>query len=93
MVSLPPDLNEFVRLEIESGRFGSEQDVVTEGIRLLKARQRKREQLQNDIAAAVKQIENGEYVEYDDDSLRDFFEELKQDARNACVEAESRNST
>ena len=45
-----------------------------------------RDRLQEDIDVAVRQIENGEFVEYDSDSLRVFFEELKQSARLAGKE-------
>ncbi len=42
-----------------------------------------RDRLQEDIDAAVRQIESGDFVEYDSESLRGLFEELKQSARLA----------
>jgi len=78
---LPPDIEEFIHAEVASGRFDSTDDVLHEAIGILKAREQQRYELRNDIQAAVEQIENGDYVEYDQTSLHKFLDELKQEAR------------
>ena len=82
-ISLPPDIEEYIQGEVASGRFESTDAVLYEAINTLKERERQRAELRKDLQAAVEQIENGDYIEYDRESLRDFFEELKQEARRA----------
>ena len=86
-ISLPPDIEEFIRDEVASGRYDSADDVLHEAIGILKVRQRQREELRTDIRAAVEQIENGDYFEYDNSSLREFLNELKQEAHRAHQQA------
>lgn len=80
-ITLPSELEEFVSERVASGEYSSAEAVVSAGIQLLKAQEEQRDQLRRDIDAAIRQIENGEYFEYDDASLDAFFEELKQKAR------------
>lgn len=78
---IPSDLEEFVKREVASGRYATPDEVVRAGILLLQDRERQRELLRQDIDAAIRQIEEGDYTEYDRDSLHGFFEELKESAR------------
>jgi len=87
-LTIPADLEEFVQREIATGRYQTAEEVVRAGIMLLQERERQRDRLRDDIDAAIQQIENGEYVEYDQDSLRGFFEELKQSARDSHAKAQ-----
>lgn len=78
--TIPAELENFVREQVESGRYESPEEVVHAGIVLLQERERQRDRLRADIDTAIEQIENGDHVEYDSDSLRDFFDELKKAA-------------
>jgi putative addiction module CopG family antidote len=78
---LPSDLSQFVKGEVASGQFASEEQVVIEGVRLLQAHKKKLEQLRADIRLAEEQFERGEYTEYDLESLREFFDEVKREGR------------
>lgn len=84
-ISLPPDIEEFIRTEVASGRFESADDLLHEAISILKQRESQRDELRKDIQAAVEQIENGDYFEYDDTSLQGFLDELKQEAQQQAV--------
>jgi putative addiction module CopG family antidote len=88
-ISLPADIEEFVRGEVESGRYDSVEDVLHEAIGILKVRERQRDELRSDIRAAVDQIESGDYFEYDKSSLKDFLDELKHEAHRAHQQATS----
>ena len=60
-VDLPNDVNEFVKHLVVSGRFQSEQEAVTEGLRLLQAR----ETLRRDVQKGFDQLDAGEGIEAD----------------------------
>jgi antitoxin ParD1/3/4 len=78
---LPPDLSQFVKAEVASGNFASEDQVVIEGVNLLRERKQKLEWLRAELRAAEEQIERGEYIEYDQEGLRALFEEIKREER------------
>jgi Arc/MetJ-type ribon-helix-helix transcriptional regulator len=79
---LSPDTESFIAGEVALGTFGSRTDAIEAGIELLK----KRRQLLDRIAESARQLEEGEYVEFDEDGLRLFFEGLKE---RACRRAEA----
>lgn len=75
--SLPSDLETFGQHEVESGNFPSPDEVVSEGLRLL--RERKLYELRREIDAGMAQIERGEGIELNDgQALREFFEDIKR---------------
>ena len=59
-MSLPQDLQQFVQQEIASGRYRSEEDLVCEGLRLLRERERRLQALREDIKPALEQLDRGE---------------------------------
>ena len=81
MNSFPPDLEQFVRHEVASGRYPSADEVVWDGLRLLQERERHSEELRAAVRLGLDQLSNGEYTDYDDDALRDRFEEIKREGR------------
>jgi len=76
-LSIPTELEEFVAERVASGEYPSPEAVVSAGIQLLKERDKQRDALRQDIDAAIQQIENGDYFEYDEASLDEFFAELQ----------------
>lgn len=59
-VSLPPDLEQFVRQELASGGYTSEDEILLEGLRLLQKRKKRLQHLQNDIQIGLDQLDQGE---------------------------------
>jgi len=57
---IPPEFAEFVQNELASGHYHSAQEVVAEGLRLL--REHKLYQLRKEIDAGLEQIERGEGI-------------------------------
>ena len=76
---LPADLSQFVKAEVASGNFASEEQVVIEGVQLLRERKERLERLRADLQAARDQYDRGEFTEYTKESLREFFERLCAD--------------
>lgn len=63
-VSLPPELEDFVSSQVDSGRFASVGDAVREGLRLLQTREQLRDtelqDLRNRIAQGLASLDRGE---------------------------------
>jgi Arc/MetJ-type ribon-helix-helix transcriptional regulator len=69
---LTPDNESFIQQEIAVGAFQTREDAIEAGVALLK----KRRELIDRLAESRRQLDEGEYVEFDDEGLRKFFEEL-----------------
>jgi Arc/MetJ-type ribon-helix-helix transcriptional regulator len=74
---LSPDTESFIQQEIAVGAFPSRQDALEAGVELL----RKRKALLEKLDEGRRQLDAGEYVEFDEDGLRQFFEGLKERTR------------
>jgi putative addiction module CopG family antidote len=85
---LPSDLSQFVKAEVANGNFSSEEQVMIEGVQLLRERKLKLEELRAALKAADEEIERGEYTEYDQDGLRRLMEEIKQQGRREYEESQ-----
>lgn len=71
-----PHWESFIRKEVESGRYASSDEVITEGLRALKERDRRVGALRAHLAIGAAQADRGEFVEY---SLAGLLEELDRE--------------
>ncbi len=75
-VSLTPQLEEIVRRKVATGMYGNASEVVREALRLMDERDRCQD-LRAEVAAGLAQIERGETVPFN-------MESIKQGAREAA---------
>lgn len=80
---LSPDTESFIASEIALGVYPSRHDAIEAGIALLK----KRRELLEKLDEGQRQLDAGEYVDFDEDGLRLFFEGLKERARSRRAKA------
>jgi hypothetical protein len=66
---LSPKLNELIAQELALGHYSSEEELLTEAVHLLSQSDALRKQIQ----AGTRQLQNGEFTDYDSDSLRRRF--------------------
>ena len=76
-VDIPAEFQQFVQSVVQSGSFHSEAEVVGEALRLLQKRQTRLEELKAEIASAIDQLDRGEGIELDDESLDRFFDDIE----------------
>ncbi len=72
-LNLSPDLSRLISRELSLGRYGSEEELLTETVHLLSERNALREQ----VDAGVRQLAGDEFTDYDSRALRQRFDELK----------------
>ncbi len=76
-VLLTPEIERFIRSQVESGKYGSVADVIQAGIQLLEERDSiykgRFEELRQEVSIGVEQLDRGERLEG-----RAVIEELRQ---------------
>ena len=75
--NLPPELNRLIAQELALGQYRTEEELLTEAVHLLTQRNALREQ----IETGTRQLASGEYTDYDSQSLRQRFDDLKSGKR------------
>jgi len=75
-ISLTPELDDFVRQQVETGLYQSASEVVRDGLRLLMDREQIRklrlDELRKKIAIGIEELDRGESV-----GMEELFRELR----------------
>jgi antitoxin ParD1/3/4 len=78
--NISAEYEEFVFNAVAAGKFGSADEVVTEGLRLL--REREVEALRKDVDLGLQQIDRGEVLDVDDEKAHAaLLEDIKAHGR------------
>jgi len=75
---IPPEYRQFVENMIGSGAFPTEAAVVGEALRLF---QERLDRLRQELQPALDRLDRGEGIELDEESLDDFFEDIRTRGR------------
>lgn len=79
--NLSPDIESFIQQEVSVGTYRDRNDAIEAGVEML----RQRKALLDRLDEGRRQLDAGEYVEFDREGLRQFFDGLKERARR-CAE-------
>ena len=71
--NLSSEVNQLIARELALGQYSSEEELLTEAVHLLS----QRNALRNQIATGTQQLAAGDYTDYDLQSLRQRFDDLK----------------
>ena len=78
--SLPPELQHFVEQELTTGKYQSADELIREGLELL--RERKLHELRRDLDAGLDQLDRGDGIHLgNEESLAAFFDDIKKRGR------------
>ncbi len=79
-ISLPPDLERFVKEKVETGAYHSSSELIGEALILLRNQELTKEQklasLQKEIEIGIQQAENGQYTKYEADDMNQLAEDI-----------------
>jgi Arc/MetJ-type ribon-helix-helix transcriptional regulator len=84
-IDIPQDLFERLRVRVSASDGDTEADVIRHALDSLECQ----EQLHDVVNQGIDQLDAGEVTEYDDDSLRERFEQIKSDGRKRLAEREA----
>ncbi len=88
-VEIPLNYQAFVKTIIDLGQFQTEEQVVGEALRLLAERDQRLAEFRREVQIGLDQLDRGEYTEYDEESLKEFFEQIKAEGRQSQSSGES----
>ncbi|HUT10421.1 MAG TPA: hypothetical protein VMY42_07990 [Thermoguttaceae bacterium] len=74
---LSPENEQFIQHAVECGTFQSREQALDEAVELLKRRQ----QLLDHIDKGTAQLRSGQYTDYDEEGLKEFFDEIRAEGR------------
>ena len=74
---LTADEQELIRQKVASGLYSSPNEVISAALRLLDQYHQTFEELRKDVQDGVDQLDRGEYTEYTDETLHQFFAEIE----------------
>ncbi len=84
ILTLPPDLEEFVQQEVSAGEFSSREEAIAAGVRLLRERHQSREQSENEVRRAIAEAKDypGDNIVLETpEDFRAFAESIKTRGR------------
>jgi antitoxin ParD1/3/4 len=84
-VSLTPELEQLVSDKVKTGVYQTASEVIREGLRLLKERDQRVEDLQREVRAGFNAVERGEFTEYDESSIGDLADRVKARGQQRLV--------
>ena len=74
---ISPRSEEFIQQVVDSGRFRDRGEALDEAVQLL----RRRLELLQHVDEGTRQLASGDYAEYDEKGLREFFDEVQREGR------------
>jgi putative addiction module CopG family antidote len=80
-VEIPLECQQFVTNAIACGEFKTEGEVIVAALRILEERRQTTEYLRREMQVGLDELDCGEYVEFDEVSLKEFFEQVKAEGR------------
>lgn len=81
-----PRTEELIQELLSDGTYGSRAAVLEDALELL----RERRELLRHIDEGVRQLRDGQYTDYDEDSLRELFGRIKAEGRQKLAAADDR---
>lgn len=85
--SLSSELDRLVQQELATGEFGSRDEVLLAGVRMVGAyREHQQNLLRGQLKAGFDQLDRGEGLELDADGLRAFFDDIQNRGRERHLE-------
>lgn len=92
-ISLTPELEQLVSDKVKTGLYQTASEVIREGLRLLRERDRHMESLRRDVRDGFEAVERGEFTEYDANSIKDLSDRVKARGRKRLVEEALKTGT
>ncbi len=91
-VSLSTQNEKLIKEKMESGEYGSPDEVLGAALRLLDERDKKLTALRADVQVGLDQLERGEYTEYTDETLHELFDNVTRRGRERLESSKAKQS-
>ena len=91
-ITLTPELEQLINEQVRTGMYRTANEVIREGLRLLKERDQRVEALRRDVRAGFEAVEHGEYSEFDERNIKELAERIKARGRERLDAEEGKTS-
>jgi putative addiction module CopG family antidote len=101
-ISLTPQMAQFIRRKVEAGEYADESEVVIDAIRRVQAAEEVAQQetldrlsdsdrrgIRDSVQAGLRDLQNGDYTEYDEDGLRRIFADVIERGKKGLAPQQS----
>jgi putative addiction module CopG family antidote len=86
ITTLPPDLTQFIREELASGHYSSEQEVVQEAVRFFRESRERFRQLKDEVRHRIEGLNTGQSTDINSDAeLAAFFRDIEEEVHREAV--------
>ncbi len=79
-VSITSETEQLLREQVKSGRYSSTEEALSEAVRLLVERERRKSELRAQVQSGIDEIERGEFTEYAEGEVDRLFDEIRTQA-------------
>jgi putative addiction module CopG family antidote len=77
---LPPDLQQYVRQQLEHGVYRNEEELLADAVRALRERNGRLQRLRDELRQRLGRVDRGESIELeDDDALEAFYDDIERE--------------
>ena len=84
--TFPPDVQQFVRQELASGNYKSEEDLVLEAVRFLRESNLRLRHLREGLHTRLERLDRGEGIELEsDEALGTFFDQIEAEVHHGLT--------
>jgi len=91
-ISLTPELEQLVNDKVKTGMYQTASEVIREGLRLFKERDRRFESLCRDVRAGFEAVDRGEYTDYDEANIQNLAKRVRARGQKR-ISAERKTAT
>ncbi len=92
-IFLTPELEKLVNDKVTTGVYQTASEVIREGLRVLRERDRRVEALRRDVRAGFEAVESGEYTECDASTLTELVQRIRARGRERLLNDELKTGT
>ena len=90
--SLPADLAQFVQNELASGHYQSVEEMVCDGLQLIRSRNEQIEAVRREIQPALDRLDRGEGIDVTQSDLRKFLDQIMEEVKAEMATAERQSA-
>ncbi len=80
-ISLAPELEQLVNDRVKTGLYQTANEVIREGLHLLRERDQRVEALRQDVLAGFEAVERGKFMDHDASNIKELADRIKARGR------------
>ncbi len=92
-ISLAPELEQLVNDRVKTGLYQTANEVIREGLHLLRERDQRVEALRRDVLAGFEAVERGKFTDHDASNIKELADRIKARGRKRLADEALKTGT